>query len=124
NAGTEADVYISVCGERGDTGSRQLLRSQKSKKFLKGKTDISAVEAVHLGCLYKIVVGHNGHGAGNGWFLDKVVVKDPIIDLDYTFLCHRGLDQGKDDGNIARELPVTDASTFSGRQELELKREE
>uniref|UniRef100_A0A8C3KBT5 Oxygen-regulated protein 1 n=1 Tax=Calidris pygmaea TaxID=425635 RepID=A0A8C3KBT5_9CHAR len=89
NAGTEADVYISVYGERGDTGSRQLLRSQKPKKFLKGQTDIFAVEAVHLGHLYKIVIGHNGLGSGNGWFLDKVVVKDPITDLDYTFLCHR-----------------------------------
>ncbi|KAM6104684.1 oxygen-regulated protein 1 isoform 2-T2 [Theristicus caerulescens] len=124
NAGTEADVYISVYGERGDTGSRQLLRSQKPKKFLKGQTDIFAVEAVHLGHLYKIVIGHNGLGSGNGWFLDKVVIKDPVTDLDYTFLCHRWLDQGQDDGNIARELTVTDASTFPGRQELELKREE
>ncbi|XP_076185068.1 oxygen-regulated protein 1 [Aptenodytes patagonicus] len=124
NAGTEADVYISVYGERGDTGSRQLLRSQKPNKFLKGQTDIFAVEAVHLGHLYKIVIGHNGLGSGNGWFLDKVVIKDPITDLDYTFLCHRWLDQGQDDGNIARELTVTDASTFPGRQELELKREE
>ncbi|XP_075351577.1 oxygen-regulated protein 1 [Mycteria americana] len=124
NAGTEADVYISVYGERGDTGSRQLLRSQKPKKFLKGQTDIFAVEAVHLGHLYKIVIGHNGLGSGNGWFLDKVVIKDPVTDLDYTFLCHRWLDQGQDDGNIARELIMTDASTFPGRQELELKREE
>ncbi|XP_041329697.1 oxygen-regulated protein 1 [Pyrgilauda ruficollis] len=123
NAGTEADVYISVYGERGDTGSRQLLRSQKPKKFLKGQTDVFAVEAVHLGCLYKIVIGHNGLGSGNGWFLDKVVIKDPITDLDYTFLCHRWLDQGQDDGNIARELPVTHASMLPGRQELELKRE-
>ncbi|XP_009330378.1 PREDICTED: oxygen-regulated protein 1 [Pygoscelis adeliae] len=114
NAGTEADVYISVYGERGDTGSRQLLRSQKPNKFLKGQTDIFAVEAVHLGHLYKIVIGHNGLGSGNGWFLDKVVIKDPITDLDYTFLCHRWLDQGQDDGNIARELTVTDASTFPG----------
>ncbi|NXT04293.1 LOXH1 protein, partial [Prunella fulvescens] len=105
NAGTEADVYISVYGERGDTGSRQLLRSQKSKKFLKGQTDIFAVEAVHLGCLHKIVIGHNGLGSGNGWFLDKVVIKDPITDLDYAFLCHRWLDQGQDDGSISRELP-------------------
>ncbi|XP_075271384.1 oxygen-regulated protein 1 [Opisthocomus hoazin] len=124
NAGTEADVYISVHGERGDTGSRQLLRSQKPKKFLKGQTDIFTVEAVHLGHLYKIVIGHNGLGSGNGWFLDKVVIKDPVRDLDYTFLCHRWLDQGQDDGSIARELTVTDASTFPGRQELELKREE
>ncbi|XP_074675225.1 oxygen-regulated protein 1 [Strix aluco] len=124
NAGTEADVYISVYGERGDTGSRQLLRSQKPKKFLKGQTDIFAVEAVHLGHLYKIVIGHNGLGSGNGWFLDKVVIKDPVTDLGYTFLCHRWLDQGQDDGNIARELTVTGASTFPGRQELELRREE
>ncbi|KAM6410328.1 oxygen-regulated protein 1 [Pluvialis apricaria] len=124
NAGTEADVYISVYGERGDTGSRQLLRSQKPKKFLKGQTDVFAVEAVHLGHLYKIVIGHSGLGSGNGWFLDKVVIKDPVTDLDYTFLCHRWLDQGQDDGNIARELTVTDASTFPGRQELELKRAE
>ncbi|KAM9025480.1 oxygen-regulated protein 1 [Ara ararauna] len=124
NAGTEADVYVSVYGERGDTGSRQLLRSQKSKKFLKGQTDIFAVEAVHLGHLYKIVIGHNGLGSGNGWFLDKVVIKDPTTDLDYTFLCHRWLDQGQDDGSIARELIVTDASTFPGGQELELKIEE
>ncbi|NWX58349.1 LOXH1 protein, partial [Promerops cafer] len=117
NAGTEADVYISVYGERGDTGSRQLLRSQKSKKCLKGQV------TVHLGCLYKIVIGHNGLGSGNGWFLDKVLIKDPITDLDYTFLCHRWLDQGHSDGNIARELPVTDASMFPGRQELDLKRE-
>ncbi|NXI51263.1 LOXH1 protein, partial [Chloroceryle aenea] len=124
NAGTEADVYISVYGERGDTGSRQLLRSQKQKPFLKGQTDIFAVEAVHLGQLCKIVIGHNGLGSGNGWFLDKVVIKDPVTELDYTFLCHRWLDQGQDDGSIARELTVADASMFPGRQELELKREE
>ncbi|XP_021244712.1 lipoxygenase homology domain-containing protein 1 isoform X4 [Numida meleagris] len=124
NAGTEADVYISIYGEKGDTGSRQLLRSQKAKKFLKGQTDIFLVEAVHLGHLYKIVIGHNGLGSGNGWYLDKVVIKDPITDLDYTFLCHRWLDHGQDDGNIARGLTVTDASTFPGRIELELKREE
>nr|XP_013810081.1 PREDICTED: lipoxygenase homology domain-containing protein 1-like [Apteryx mantelli mantelli] len=124
NAGTEADVYISIYGEKGDTGSRQLLRSQKTKKFLKGQTDNFLVEAVHLGHLYKIVIGHNGLGSGNGWFLDKVVIKDPVTDLDYTFLCHRWLDHGQDDGKIARDLSVTDASPFSERQELELKREE
>ncbi|XP_048796074.1 lipoxygenase homology domain-containing protein 1-like isoform X1 [Lagopus muta] len=124
NAGTEADVYISIYGEKGDTGSRQLVRSQKPKKFLKGQTDIFLVEAVHLGHLYKIVIGHNGLGSGNGWYLDKVVIKDPVTDLDYTFLCHRWLDNGQDDGNIARGLTVTDASTFPGRKELEMKREE
>lgn len=42
NAGTEADVYISIYGEKGDTGSRQLLRSQKPKKFVKGQVSTRA----------------------------------------------------------------------------------
>ncbi|XP_043395558.1 oxygen-regulated protein 1 [Chelonia mydas] len=124
NAGTEADVYISIHGEEGDTGSRQLLRPKKPRKFLKGQTDLFLLEAVHLGNLYKIVIGHSGIGSGNGWFLEKIVVKDPVTDLDYSFLCHRWLDQGEEDGKIVRELNITDTTTFSARQELELKREE
>uniref|UniRef100_A0A8D0H2M3 Oxygen-regulated protein 1 n=1 Tax=Sphenodon punctatus TaxID=8508 RepID=A0A8D0H2M3_SPHPU len=124
NAGTEADVYISICGENGDTGSRQLLRSKKPRKFLKGQTDIFPLEAVHLGSLYEIVIGHNGLGPGNGWFLEKIILKDPITDLDYTFLCHRWLDDGEDDGKIVRELYAEDNATSSARQELELERKE
>lgn len=37
NAGTEADIYISIYGEKGDTGSRQLHRSKKPKKYVKGQ---------------------------------------------------------------------------------------
>uniref|UniRef100_A0ACB8FDU4 Uncharacterized protein n=1 Tax=Sphaerodactylus townsendi TaxID=933632 RepID=A0ACB8FDU4_9SAUR len=124
NAGTEADVYISVYGEEGDTGSRQMHRSKKPRKFLKGQADIFSLEAVHLGKLHKIIIGHNGLGSGNGWFLEKIVVIDPITNSDYNFLCHRWLDQGEDDGNIFRELHVITNSTFAGRQELEIKRKE
>ncbi|XP_074841891.1 oxygen-regulated protein 1 [Carettochelys insculpta] len=124
NAGTEADVYICIHGEEGDTGSRQLLRSKNPRKFLKGQTDVFQLEAVHLGKLYKIVIGHNGLGSGNGWFLEKIVINDPVTDLDYSFLCHRWLDQGEEDGKIVRDLNVVDTTTFATRQELELKREE
>ncbi|XP_054841381.1 oxygen-regulated protein 1 isoform X2 [Eublepharis macularius] len=124
NAGTEADVYISVYGEKGDTGSRQLRRSKKLRKFLKGQADIFSLEAVHLGKLHKIIIGHNGLGSGNGWFLEKIVIKDPITNSDYNFLCHRWLDQGEDDGNIFRELHVIDNTTFARRQEIEIKKKE
>ena len=36
NAGTEANVYITMYGERGDTGVRQLFKSSKPEKFIKG----------------------------------------------------------------------------------------
>ncbi|XP_074134524.1 lipoxygenase homology domain-containing protein 1-like isoform X1 [Sminthopsis crassicaudata] len=124
NAGTESRVYISIYGEKGDTGSRQLFRSKNPKKFLKGQTDIFSLEAVHLGYLYKIVIAHDGLGSGTGWFLDDIVVKDPTTDLEYAFLCHRWLDHGEDDGKIIRELYPSDNSTFFGRQKLELQRKE
>ena len=37
NAGTDANVYMSLYGERGDTGVRQLLHSSKNDRFTKGQ---------------------------------------------------------------------------------------
>ncbi|XP_032172199.1 oxygen-regulated protein 1 isoform X4 [Mustela erminea] len=124
NAGTGASVYISIYGEKGDSGSRQLFRSKNSFSFLRGQTDTFSLEAVHLGDLYKIVIGHDGVGPGNGWFLDDVVIKDPVTNREYTFFCHRWLDQGEDDGKIARELHVMDNSIIFASQKLELNRKE
>ncbi|XP_047417181.1 oxygen-regulated protein 1 isoform X4 [Sciurus carolinensis] len=124
NAGTVANVYISIYGEKGDTGSRQLFRSKNSFNFLRGQTDAFFLEAVHLGDLYKIVIGHDGLGPGNGWFLDDVVVKDPTKNHEYAFFCHRWLDQGEDDGKIVRELYARTNSIFSARKKLELQRKE
>ncbi|XP_014647005.1 PREDICTED: uncharacterized protein LOC101391007 [Ceratotherium simum simum] len=124
NAGTVANVYMSVYGEKGDTGSRQLFRLKSSFSFLRGQTDTFSLEAVHLGDLYKIVIGHDGLGPGNGWFLEDVVVKDPTTNHEYAFLCHRWLDQGEDDGKIVRELYGRDNSVIFARQKLELRRKE
>ncbi|XP_040828495.1 oxygen-regulated protein 1 isoform X2 [Ochotona curzoniae] len=124
NAGTLAHVYICMYGEKGDSGSRQLFRSTNSCNFLRGQTDIFFLEAVHLGDVYKLVIGHDGLGPGNGWFLEDVVVKDPTTRCEYTFFCHRWLDQGEDDGTIVRELYARDDSIDSARQKLEYKRKE
>lgn len=37
NAGTVANVYLSVYGEKGDTGSRKLSRSKSALMFLRGQ---------------------------------------------------------------------------------------
>ncbi|XP_062045872.1 oxygen-regulated protein 1 [Lepus europaeus] len=124
NAGTVANVFISIYGEKGDTGSRQLFKSTSTCNFLRGQTDTFFLEAVHLGDLYKIVIGHDGLGPGNGWFLEDVVVKDPTTSHEYTFFCHRWLDQGEDDGKIVRELYARDNSIISARQKLEYRRKE
>ncbi|XP_057592980.1 uncharacterized protein LOC130854289 [Hippopotamus amphibius kiboko] len=86
--------------------------------------DTFSLEAVHLGNLYKIVIGHDGLGPGNGWFLDDIVIKDPTTNHEYVFFCHRWLDQGEDDGKIVRELYARDNSIISARQKLEVSRKE
>jgi hypothetical protein len=40
--------------------------------FEKGKTDAFGIEAVDLGDLKKITIGHDNSGFGPGWFLEKV----------------------------------------------------
>ena len=37
NAGTDANVYITLYGDRGDTGVRQLLISHNDDKFMNGQ---------------------------------------------------------------------------------------
>ncbi|XP_060241908.1 oxygen-regulated protein 1 [Meriones unguiculatus] len=124
NAGTEANVYLSIYGRKGDTGSRKLFRSKSSLKFLRGQTDTFFLEAVNLGDLCKIVIGHDGLSPGNGWFLEDVVVRDPTTNHEYAFFCHRWLDKGEDDGKIVREIYARNNTIFSVRKKLELKRKE
>ncbi|XP_055968457.1 oxygen-regulated protein 1 [Sorex fumeus] len=124
NAGISANVYISIYGEKGDTGCRQLLKSKNSLKFLRGQTDTFSLETVYLGTLSKIAIGHDGLGPGNGWFLEDVVIMDPTTNHEYAFFCHRWLDQGEDDGKIARELYARDNGIIYAKQKLEVNRKE
>ena len=64
-AGTDANVYINITGSSGSTGKRALKKSlSQQNKFEQGNTDLFKVEATDLGQLQKVVVGHDGKGAG------------------------------------------------------------
>lgn len=64
NAGTDANVYLTVYGERGDTGVRQLLRKDDLKKFQKGQVDLFNIEAVSLGKPKRLIIGHDANVLG------------------------------------------------------------
>ncbi|XP_056274884.1 lipoxygenase homology domain-containing protein 1 isoform X1 [Pseudoliparis swirei] len=111
-SGTDASVYLSLIGDLGDTGRRELVVCKNNvNKFEKGNMDEFIVEAVALGKIRRVRIGHDGKGGGCGWFLDKVIVREEGqagADAE-EFPCNRWLDRNEDDGQIVRELvPFSD----------------
>ena len=66
NAGTDANVHIVIVGESGDTGKVKLLTSAEHKdKFERGQVDSFVVDAVGLGEIKRIHIGHDDSGIGS-----------------------------------------------------------
>ena len=101
-AGTDANVFVQLFGQNGDSGERKLESS--GNNFERGHTDVFGIEAVDLGELTRLRVGHDGSGFGSGWFLDNIVVKEEKSGKEWVFNCGRWLDKGEDDGQITRDL--------------------
>ena len=48
------------------------------------------LQAVDLGQLKRVTVGHDGTGRGAGWFLEKLIILDPAdAEQSTTFECNR-----------------------------------
>lgn len=114
-AGTNANIFLNIFGELGDTGDRPLEESKTNRnKFERNQVDEFLIEAVSLKTLEKVRVGHDSTGPGSGWFLDKVVIKDPEDNTkEYVFPCNRWLAKDEDDGLIVRELPLGGTSLLN-----------
>ncbi|XP_025021880.1 lipoxygenase homology domain-containing protein 1 [Python bivittatus] len=109
-AGTDANVYLSIYGERGDSGERHLKHSNNLNKFEKDQVDIFTVRAIDLGELKKVRIRHDDSGSNPAWFLERIDIIDTKEETTYYFPCQRWLAVEEDDGQIARELvPVAEA---------------
>ncbi|XP_075955406.1 lipoxygenase homology domain-containing protein 1 isoform X2 [Anarhichas minor] len=111
-SGTDASAFLNLIGDQGDTGNRQLVNCKNNvNKFEKGNLDEFIVEAVAIGQIRRVRIGHDGKGGGCGWFLDKVIVREEgqAEANAVEFPCKRWLDRNEDDGQIVRELvPFSD----------------
>jgi len=112
-AGTDANVFVTVYGENGDSGQRKLEGS--GNLFERAQTDEFGFELVELGELKKVTIGHDNSGFGASWFLDKVVVTRESDGKKWFFLCGRWLSKGEDDGAIIRDIPASgeDGKTYA-----------
>jgi len=48
-AGTDANVFITIFGEKGNTGKRFLDNPKKHPTFERGQTDLFGIETIDLG---------------------------------------------------------------------------
>ncbi|KAL8204245.1 UNVERIFIED_CONTAM: Lipoxygenase y domain-containing protein 1 [Gekko kuhli] len=103
-SGTDADVFINIFGQYGDTGERKL--DNDNDNFERAQEDKFTLDAPNLGRLRKINIGHNNKGGSAGWFLDKVLIEDIGNKANYEFPCHRWLALDEDDGKIQRDILV------------------
>eukprot|EP00105_Crassostrea_gigas_P025394 XP_011445964.1 PREDICTED: lipoxygenase homology domain-containing protein 1-like [Crassostrea gigas] len=106
NSGTDATVHITLFGTLGDSGKRYLVNNkEQNKKFRTGKVDTFIVEAVDLGRLENIIIGHDGKGEESAWFLEKVSVKEGAdAKHKYIFTYGSWLQDNKDYGVVEVEL--------------------
>ncbi|XP_037228557.1 lipoxygenase homology domain-containing protein 1-like [Falco rusticolus] len=103
-SGTDADVFINIFGEKGDTGVRKLDNDKDN--FEKGAEDKFTLDAPNLGRLRKINIGHNNKGGSAGWFLAKVIIEDIGNKCVYEFPVGRWFALDEDDGKIQRDILV------------------
>ncbi|KAF7200542.1 lipoxygenase homology domain-containing protein 1-like [Nothobranchius furzeri] len=111
-AGTDANVFAILFGEKDDTGFVNLKACKNYKnKFEQGMINEFTVEAVDLGDLEKLRIGHDNSGGSSGWFLDWVEIDAPSLGQRICFPCGRWLDKGEDDGAIVRDLYPAELQT-------------
>ncbi len=94
--GTDANVFCTIYGNKGDTGERELAYSETHMdKFDRKHVDRFRIESADLGNIFKLKIRHDNSGISPDWFLSKVEVIDHM--KTYVFYCEQWLEKGKED---------------------------
>ncbi|XP_032223635.2 lipoxygenase homology domain-containing protein 1 isoform X2 [Nematostella vectensis] len=96
-AGTDANVFLTMYGERGPSAKFLLKDNEDRNQFSRGRTDKFAIRAKDLGKLTRIRVSRDNAGVRPGWLLDKVVIDIPAKMEQYVFTCRKWLLQSDPD---------------------------
>jgi hypothetical protein len=103
NAGTDADVYITLMGSKGNSGERELTSSGNDfERHSVGTYSFHTKDP--LGDLKKVRIRHDNTGNKPGWFLDYITVHEENSDKMWYFPCNRWLAVDEDDHLIDRTL--------------------
>lgn len=94
--GTDANVYITLYGSKGNSGEK-LLDISSHDDFERGRFDKYTITTNDIGDIQKIKVRHDDSDKNAGWFLDGVRVSCPQKNKQWNFPFYQWL--AKDEGN-------------------------
>jgi len=106
-AGTDADVYTQLYGERAI--SSELYLDNDKNNFERGKLDqFDNVFADDVGWIDKIRLFHRNNGDGPGWYVNYIKVTDPSVGLTWRADLNRWLatDEADESIDVTTEVPI------------------
>jgi hypothetical protein len=99
---------LIIYGDKSETEKLHLTKENASallnKLFEKGQTDVFKVKAANVGDIKRINISHDGHGIGNGWFIDSIKIENLATKKICNFPVSRWLDDDEGDKKIAIDL--------------------
>lgn len=106
-------MHCIIYGKNGDTGRVTLENDRKN--FHRSRVDTFIVECSDVGELQKFVLGHDNHGAGAGWFVEKAWIECPSLGKVYTIPIDIWFATDEGDARIEREFKISekDVKLFS-----------
>lgn len=90
-AGTDADVFLSIHGDKGAVTRRPLVAS--GNLFERGARDVFHLEAPDVGEIQSVTVEHDGKGLLPTWLLDYVEIYHPVQGRSSFFSYRNWLDK-------------------------------
>lgn len=93
NASTDANVYISLGGARGDINKKLLFNKYKSIKtengykfkFERNSDNVFKLIGIDIGQINHIIVEHDGIDVHSSWFLKEVLVTNTKTGRSWLF---------------------------------------
>ena len=104
DAGTDADIYISIYGSKNSLLKQKLHDSNDKDDFEADDVNkISLQSPYDLGDIEKITIWHDNSGEKPGWYLNYVQIETPN-GLSIKFRADRWLAEDEDDGKLCITL--------------------
>ncbi len=87
------------------------MQLARKKRFEPGSAEVFQIEAIDIGDLRQVELGHDGVGRDSNWFVKSIEIKEPLRGLCYFITCNQWLSTDHADGLTVRKFNVDEATT-------------